>query len=960
MDVRLFRTDCRYDGTFGRDLLNDMGLTLDFAKKTMKWDECLVPMRSFPTSITNKHGIKDPSPAEQLYLNALEADLEDDDTLPTCDLTDCDIMSLNDEFDDSDMGNDQAVDTDLYNQDKTINISKCNAADVDEVVCSCTHLSQVQQNKLREVLSRYPVLFNNELGAYPDEKIHLDLKPDAVPHCQPRAYAVPHTHRPIFEAELDRLVKIGVLEEGTRSEWIAGTFIIPKKLLPGETVPRVRWISDFRGLNKHLKRRVCPVPRIADTLSRRTGYHFLSKLDISMQFYTFELDDESAELCTIATPFGLYRYRKLPMGVCQSPDIAQEVMEKTSRDISDNLEVYIDDIAVFSDNFDDHLAVLDKVCQRLQDKGFSVNPLKCEWAVKESDFLGQWLTPAGVKPLRKKIQGIVDMTEPTNVSQLRSFLGVVTYYRDMWPKRSHILAPLTELLGTKTFIWDAPQREAFRKMKAIITKDTLLAYPDHNRKFKLDTDASDYQLGGRIYQDFDHPTKKNPDGTPFQVERDIGFYARKLNSAQKNYSAIEKELLSIVEILKQFRSTLLGAEIEVCTDHKNLTYKLSQFATQRVMRWRLLLEEYGAKFLYKSGPVNVVADALSRVPSKRVERESQEQPILNISDDPELAECLFHDPEVSDCFLEHPVFDEDGRVPFQFPSLQHYQEKSAELQSMPQVFPDRFVVKQFNDSQLTCFRQNDADRIVLTQELLPKVIKFYHESMAHAEGSGRLSKTIKQHFYHGDIDDACKQHVQSCDACAVMRRGGRMHGESAPRDASVMPWQEAHCDSIGPWKIELRARELTFHAMTMIDAGANLVEIKHAISTTAKEGARLWKTLGYLDVQDHSASLLIKDPNSAKNSLTCANRTELHIPRLLHAIPKAIRSLNGHIRQSDKCCEQSPSLAIRNLCTKQTLQSKKHLRQPCIHAVPPVVPPWNAIPQVPCRLVVTCSSTFLS
>ena len=836
LEARLFHTDCRYDAIIGRDALKEMGVALDFKNQTMKWDDCIVDMKQFPSTKTSIHGVKDPTPAMQLYLNDLEADLEDDATLPTCCSTDDEDDDFDDDYDSFQQGNDQAVDSDLYQGDRTINESKYENADINQVVRSCTHLPLEQQNKLREVLERYPILFNNELGTYPDEKIHLDLKEDAIPHCNPRAYAVPHNHRPIFKAELDRLCKIGVLERGSRSEWIAGTFIIPKKLLPGETVPRVRWISDFRGLNKYLKRKTYPIPRIADILARRTGYSFLSKLDISMQFYTFELDDESSELCTIATPFGLYRYRKLPMGICQSPDIAQETMEKTLQDISDDLEVYIDDIAIFSNTFDDHMQVLDKVCSRLQEKGFSVNPLKCEWAVKESDFLGHWLTPTGVKPLRKKIQGIVDMLPPTNVSQLRSFLGMVTYYRDMWPKRSHILTPLTELLGCKEFKWGAEQDKAFTTMKALLTKDTLLAYPDHNREFLLDTDASDYQLGGRIYQMFDHPTEKQPDGRPKQVERDVAFYSRKLNSAQRNYSTIEKEILSVVEIFKQFRTTLLGARIKVFTDHKNLTYKLSQFATQRVSRWRLLLEEYGPEFHYKAGPINVVADALSRVPSRRSERENTEQPI-NPANDAALSELFANDIEIAECFLEHPTFDAEGRLPFQFNTLQEYQERSAELQSLPDVYPDRFARVDFNDSKLICFRQNASDKIVLTNELVPKVIKYYHESMAHAEGAERLSKTIQQHFHHREIEKLCREHIKTCEACVKARRGGRVYGEAAARDASVMPWQEVHCDSIGPWKIELRARTLTFHAMTMIDAGTNLVEIKQTKTTTAKEGA---------------------------------------------------------------------------------------------------------------------------
>ena len=118
-------------------------------------------------------------------------------------------------------------------------------------------------------------------------------------------------------------MRIGVLEKCGRSEWIAGTFMVPKKLLPGETVPRVRWVSDVCGLNKCLRQKTHPILQIGDILARRTGCEFLTKLDISMQFCAFALDDSAKELCTIAAPFGLHHHCELPMGVNQSPDIAQ-------------------------------------------------------------------------------------------------------------------------------------------------------------------------------------------------------------------------------------------------------------------------------------------------------------------------------------------------------------------------------------------------------------------------------------------------------------------------------------------------------------------------------------------------------------------------------------------------------------------------------------------------------------
>ncbi|NND94264.1 MAG: DDE-type integrase/transposase/recombinase, partial [Flavobacteriales bacterium] len=815
----------RYDMIIGRDVLREMGVNVDFAKQKMTWDEVSIEMRVFPSDNIDKSSVNKLSVQEQMFLETLEADLEDDETVPTVASTefDDDDDFLNDDLEEFEKGNDHAVmsaedEDEVYLEDeddeakaegyksKKIMSSKYEGTDATAVCRSCTHLSLDKQNDLREVLEKYEKLFSPELGKYVGEKIHLDIDPSVDPH-RSRPYTVPHQHQGVFKEELDRLVKIGVLEEAGRSEWIAGTFIIPKK------DGRIRWISDFRGLNKTIKRKVYPIPRIADILGRRKNYEFLSKLDISMQYYTFELDDESSELCTIATPFGLYKYRRLPMGISQSPDIAQEIMERILRAVKD-IEIYIDDIGIFSPDWHSHLEALDQVLKILEDNGFTVNPLKCEWAVKETDFLGHWLTPTGVKPWKKKVDAILKMEAPTTIKELRSFLGLVTYYRDMWPRRSHVLAPLTELLGTKKFEWGINQQRAFEQMKAIAAAETLLAYPDHNLPFHIETDASDYQLGGVIKQQ----------------GKIVAYYSRKLNSAQKNYTTIEKELFSVVEILREYRSMLLGARIHVYTDHKNLTHKLTAFQTQRVMRWRLLLE------------------AMSRVPTSRVNRSIPDKDPLEFASDGcyslveerEMAECLMEwpiDEIYQDAFLEHPKFDEQGRYPFNFKTISEYQEQSSDLQDQLKENPKLFHTMRAGDSKLICFRQNDADKIVLTKQMLPKVVDFYHKAMAHVEGRERLEQTIKTHFYHRNIHAEVHKQISECEACALNKRGRRTYGESGARDALVMPWQEVHCDTIGPWKIELRARSLEFNAMTMVDPSTNLLEIAPIIRRTDEEGS---------------------------------------------------------------------------------------------------------------------------
>ena len=329
-------------------------------------------------------------------------------------------------------------------------------------------------------------------------------------------------------------------------------------------------------------------------LLKLEGFQFATSLDLNMGYYHIELSPHSSELCTIVLPWGKYEYLRLPMGLCNSPDIFQEKMSGLMEDL-EYVRAYIDDFLIITNGtFNDHMEHLSSVFVKLQNAGLKVNIKKLFFAKGELEYLGYWITRDGIQPTTKKVHAITNIAPPTNKKELRRFIGLVNYYRDMWIRRSHVLAPLASLISKTTkWVWGPEHQKAFDTMKKIISKEVLLTYPNFNEEFVIHTDASHTQLGAVISQ------KKGP----------IAFYSRKLKPEQTRYTTTERELLSIVETLKAFRNILLGQNIIVHTDHKNLTCK--NFNTERVMRWRLILEEYGPELCYIKGEHNIVADALS-------------------------------------------------------------------------------------------------------------------------------------------------------------------------------------------------------------------------------------------------------------------------------------------------------------------------------------------------------------
>ena len=659
----------------------------------------------------------------------------------------------------------------------------------EQILDNSPHLTEEQKRGLKPILYKHIRVFDGTLGTWKGTSHRLELKDASLPPVVCRPYGVPVKNKQTLMLELERLCKLGVLRKVNNSEWQSPSTIIPKK---DQTV---RSITDFRKLNKRIKRKPFPIPNIRETLLELEGFQFGTSLDLNMGYYHIVLHPDSRKYCTIVFPFGKYEYQRLPMGLCNSPDIFQEKMSGLMHDL-EFVRAYIDDVAVLTHkDWSDHLTKLDIVLTRIENAGLKVNGLKSFFGRKEFEYLGYILTPHGVKPIPSKVTRMLDIAPPKNVKQLRSFLGMVNYYRDMWIRRSHILAPLNALNSKKVkWRWGNVEQRAFDNIKRVMARETLLHYPDFNKPFEIHTDASKYQLGAVITQN----------------NKPVAFYSRKLRDGQHNYTTTERELLAIVETLKEFRTILLGHKIKVYTDHKNLTF--TQFNTERVLRWRMVLEEYGPELVYIKGHDNVVADALSRLdllPEVDPERASDDNTTLHdfaaISRD------------------ELP----DEAYPLRTPLIAAEQSKDASVQSLlsdPKM-RNRYTTQQVRwgkrDYKLVYY----DNKIVVPTSLRKRMLNWYHDVLMHP-GVTRLLLTIKQHFTWPNIMRDVEKFCASCHTCQLAKKTKKKYGHLPPKQAEAIPWDTLCIDLIGPYVVKEHGKQKwILHCLTMIDPSTGWFEI---------------------------------------------------------------------------------------------------------------------------------------
>lgn len=730
----------QYDMIIGNDLLESLKIDIKYSTSTIEWDGAEIPMKSRDATIEDSFFVMD-SPS---------------------------LVEASERI-------------------KQILDAKYEPANISDVTANCTYLTEQQREDLYYLLKKYESLFDGTLGTWKGEDYDIELRSDAKPY-HARAFPIPRIHEQTLRHEVDRLCKIGVLKKVNRSEWAAPTFIIPKK--DGS----VRFISDFRELNKRIKRKPYPIPKIQDLLLKLEGFQYATSLDLNMGYYHIELSPDSKRLCTIVLPWGKYEYQKLPMGLCNSPDIFQEKMSTLLGDL-EYVRTYIDDVLILTkSNWQDHLSHLEIVFHRIKEAGLKINAKKSFFGRDELEYLGYWISRKGIQPISKKVEAIKNLVPPKTRRELRRFIGIVNYYRDMWIRRSDILAPLSRLTSsTIKWQWTEVEQKAFETMKRIIARETLLVYPDFNMPFIIHTDASHFQLGAVISQN----------------NKPIAFYSRKLNPAQTRYTTTERELLSIVETLKEFRNILLGQRIKVYTDHKNLTY--TNFNTERVMRWRLIIEEFSPELIYLKGQTNLVADALSRL---------ELATSANINDD---MHNIYY---LADNFgLEDDDLPEDA-YPLQYKLIARHQNLRKDLFLKLNKKQDGFHLKSFRGGgkkqSLICRNE----KIVIPMTLQNRVVTWYHNILCHS-GETRTEQTLRQQFYWPNLREDVHNVCSKCDTCQRTKRSTQKYGSLPPKEAEVDPWEILCVDLIGPYTIKRRGKKnLVLWCVTMIDPATGWFEMR--------------------------------------------------------------------------------------------------------------------------------------
>ncbi|EYC44211.1 hypothetical protein Y032_0468g2007 [Ancylostoma ceylanicum] len=418
-----------------------------------------------------------------------------------------------------------------------------------------------------------------------------------------KARPVPLAVRQKLKDMLEDLQRRNIIER-SKSDWAFPIVLVEKK--DGS----LRLCVDYRELNKRIKQDSYPLPTVEAVLQSLAGKKFFSTLDMCSGYWQIPLSKEAKEKSAFTTPEGLFQFTVTPFGLSTSPPVFQRMMDMVLYDLTGSeVFCYIDDIIICTHTRERHLELLREICQRMRDAGLKLKAQKCVLLQTQVSFLGHLIDANGLHMDPRKVEVIKNYPTPTNIKQLRTFLGMASFYRKFCLGFSKQTSCLFALTSAKVkWSWDEEHNRAFEKVKKMISSGPVLSQPDiekarsGERPFKIFTDASTYGLGAVLSQDGDdgqlHP---------------LFFASKALTKAERRYHVTDLEALAVVFAVRRFHMFIYGLPVVVMTDHQPLTALFKRKnVSARVLRWSLELQRYNLEVRYVKGKANAVADALSR------------------------------------------------------------------------------------------------------------------------------------------------------------------------------------------------------------------------------------------------------------------------------------------------------------------------------------------------------------
>lgn len=622
-----------------------------------------------------------------------------------------------------------------------------------------------EANCLQDLITEFEDVFRTELPDKPPPDrsiIHTIDTKDAKP-INRNPYPLSLLQRQELLKQISDLRSKGLIQT-SHSAWGAPVLFVKKK---DDTW---RMVVDYRGLNAVTERNTYPLPRIQDCLDRIGNAEYLTKLDLTSGYWQVSVAADDIPKTAFNTQVGKFEFTVMPFGLTNAPATFQTMMNSILQPyLNEFVIVYLDDIVIFSNSLEHHKEHVRKVLQTLRENELFAKPTKCLFAQSELEFCGHIVGGGTLKPCQSKTAVIKEWPAPTNVHEVRQFLGLAAYYRRFVKGFSLISAPIYDLIKEedetirqnrmRPIIWNKQSQAAFEILKEKLCTEPVLQQPDVSKPFTIETDASDFAIGISLLQLNSETNRLHP----------IAYDGRKLSAAERNYPVHEKELLAIKHALRVWYHYIENGHITtILTDHESLKYLQSmKRPSPRLARWIEEFGQYALNIQYRPGSKAIVPDSISRRPDFLAILPAEETPT-------EWPEYML------DLLSNKPTPDN--------PYLQETLEKEK----------DNF---RLIDGQLYRIIDKDTDLVApyIPFKEQSDFLNYMHNEYGHL-GLPGLNGVINSRGWWPSLKSDIRKFVTFCPTCQVAQRS-QMNLEREPQlhlaSRTILPFDRWHIDLIG-------------------------------------------------------------------------------------------------------------------------------------------------------------------